>query len=131
MPLRKTNIFNAQPKRWWLVLTLFISFFALSGYVNNAQKSGSNALTEQVTLPNETLKKAISYKKAQSLFYTKFYVNPLFRVDNKTAVFLYNKKVNTQYLCLKQLALLKPCLIILLNTIPHFSSSETTTSPLV
>jgi hypothetical protein len=124
MPLHKVNIFNAQPKRWWLALTLFISFFAISGYVNNAQQSRSYTLTERMVLPNETLKKAISYKKAQSLFYTKCCVNPLFRVDDNKAVFLYNKKVNTQYLCLKQLALLKPRLIIPLNTILHFSATE-------
>ncbi|MDB5000131.1 MAG: hypothetical protein JWR76_1208 [Mucilaginibacter sp.] len=125
MPLHKTNIYlNAQPKRWWLALTLFLSFFALSGYISNAQQNSSYALTEQIVLPNETLKKAISYKKAQSLFYNKYYVNPLFRSDNNTAVFLYSKIVNTQYLHLKQLALLKPRLIIPLNTILHFSASE-------
>jgi hypothetical protein len=125
MPLHKTNIyFNTQPKKWWLALTLFLSFFALSGYVNNVQQSRSTALTEQVGLSNESLKKAISFKKAQSLFYNKYYVNPLFKSDNNTAVFLYNKIVNTQYLCLKQLALLNPRLIILLNIILHSSASE-------
>jgi hypothetical protein len=125
MPLHKTNIYlNAQPKRWWLALTLFLGFFALSGYISNAQQNSSYALTEQIVLPNETFKKAISYKKAQSLFYNKYYVNPLFRSDDNTAVFLYNKIVNTQYLCLKQLALLNPRLIIPLNTTLHFSASE-------
>jgi hypothetical protein len=125
MPLHKTNIyFNAQAKRWWLALILFLSFFTLSGYVSNAQQSNSGALTEQVILPNEALKSTISYKKAQSLFYNKCYVNPLFRSDDSTAVFLYNKIVNTQYLYLKQFALLKPRLIIPLNTILHFSASE-------
>jgi hypothetical protein len=125
MPLHKTNIYyNAQPKKWWLALTLFLSFFALSGYVSNAQQNSSSAITEQVVLSNGSLKKAISYKKAQSLFYNKCYVNPLFKGDNNTAVFLYNKIVNTQYLCLKRFALLKPRLIILQNTTLYFSTSE-------
>ncbi|MDB5288116.1 MAG: hypothetical protein JWR05_3065 [Mucilaginibacter sp.] len=125
MPLHKTNIyFNVQQNRWWLALTLFLSFFALSGYVNNVQQSRSTALTEQVVLPNESLKKAISFKKAQSLFYNKCYTNPLFKSDDNTAVFLYNNVVNTQYLHLKQLALLNPRLIIPLNILLHFSASK-------
>ncbi|MFA6086773.1 hypothetical protein [Mucilaginibacter sp.] len=125
MPRHKTNIFfNTQPKRWWLALTLFLSFFALSGYVSNAPQNSIATPTEQVVLPNGHLKNAVSYKRARLLFYNKSCANPLFRSDNNTAIFIYNKTVNTQYLRLKQFALLKPRLIILLNGIPHFSASE-------
>ena len=125
MPLHKANIYSyTQPKRWWLALTLFLSFFALSGYVSNTPQNSIATPTEQVVLSNGHLKNAISYKRAQSLFYNKSCVNPAFRTDNNTAVFIYNKIVNTQYLRLKQLALLKPRLIIVLNGIPNFSASE-------
>jgi hypothetical protein len=99
------NYLHNQAKKWLLTFTFVISFFAVSGYVNNGPSSGHITPTGWYSIKSFTLKGGISYKRAATLFYERNL--PCYKTGNdfNLKVLLDNRLAINRYHHLKQLFL--------------------------
>jgi hypothetical protein len=95
-----------QAKRWLLMSTLLVSFFALSGYVSNNLPNNNRApYTEVLADKSFILKSGISYKRAALFFYKNAPSYVIIRGNFDPGISLYNKLEIGRYQHLKQLFL--------------------------
>jgi hypothetical protein len=97
---------KTQAKKWLLTSTLFISFFAFSGYVSNNLPNNNRAPdTEVLADKSFILKSGISYKRAALFFYKNTLSCFIIRENFDLGISHYNKREIDRYQHLKQLFL--------------------------
>lgn len=98
-------------KRGFLAVTFLVSFFVLSGFVNNNRSSSQVTYTEVYRNAHFLLKNGISYKRAALTFYKEKPSRFVLKRNFNRSVSAFNKLTLQQYKHLKQAFLFTKCSI--------------------
>ena len=88
-------------KKGFLTVTFLVSFFVLSGYVNNSGPNTQAAYTELYNSSHFTLKSGISYKRATLSFYKGKPSRFALKTNFNWGISVYNKLAFQRYQHLK------------------------------
>ena len=96
---------KANARHYLLSFALLLSFFAMSGYVNNARPVAATINTEVLGVTHAAGKSGISYKRGVLAFCGRAVNELVARENSASQISLYNKLIVVRYLHLNQLLL--------------------------
>jgi hypothetical protein len=88
-----------------LAFTLLLSFFAISGYINNNRPPTGPVNSEALARGETVGRRGISYKRASLAFCSKTSVHLPIKYNPAAQISVYNKTIASRYVHLKHLFL--------------------------
>ena len=88
-----------------LAFTLLLSFFAISGYINNNRPATGPVNSEALAVRETAGRRGISYKRASLAFCSRAVVHLAVKDNPATRISVYNKIIASRYVHLKHFLL--------------------------